>query len=98
DLLDPGLAALPAVGGKKIGAGGEHVGGAGEKVDLAVAVEIDAVVEIVRGQELELAELARPRPAHLVGGEVAAVDHLQRVDELRAEDVGAAAVIGERGN
>ena len=63
-----------------------------------VAVVVDAVVDIVRGQELELPKLARERADHLVGREVAALDDLQRGDELLAEQVRPAAVVGERGD
>ena len=43
-----------------------------DKIAPSVAVIVDAVIVIMRGQELELTKLARERADHLVGGEIAA--------------------------
>ena len=69
-----------------------------DQVAAAVAVEVDRVLEIVGGGELHAAEFAGPVADHVVDGLVAALDDAQRIEQLRAEEVGAAAVIGERGD
>ena len=66
------------------------------EIAAAVAVVVDRVLEVVRGQELRLAELAGPRADHLRGRQVAAVDDAQRVHQLAAEHLRAAAVVGQR--
>ena len=48
------------------------------------------------GMNLRLAELTGPGAEHVVRREIAAVDELQRADQIVAEHVAAAAVIGER--
>ena len=97
-LLEPGLAALPADLGEVVRRRRDRVGGRADEVAPPVAVIVDAVVEIVRGQELELPEFARERADHLVGRKVAALDDLQRRDQLLAEQIRPPAVIGERGH
>src|SRR5690606_1966635 len=61
-----------------------------------VAVEVDRVPDVGARQELRLADLAGPAAAKLRGRHVAALDDADRVEELRCEELGAAAVIGER--
>ncbi len=97
-LLQPGLAALPAEADQEVGGGGERVGHAVDQIAAAVAVEVDGVLEIVGGGELHAAELAGPVADHAVDGLVAALDDAQRVEQLRAEEIGPAAVIGECGD
>ena len=63
---------------------------------MAVAVVVDRIVEIMRRQELRLAEFAGPGADHLGRREIAAVDDLQRGDGLVLEHLRAAAVIGQR--
>ena len=63
---------------------------------MAVAVVIDGVVEVMRRQELRLAEFAGPRTDHLACCEIAAIDDLQRGDGLLLEHLGAAAVVCQR--
>ena len=48
------------------------------------------------GQELKLTKLARPWAPHLARGQVAAIDNLQRIDELWPEHIRPAAIIGQR--
>ena len=97
-LLQPGLAALPAEADQEVGAGGERIGDAVDQIAAAVTVEVHGVLEIVGRRELQAAEFAGPVADHAVDGLIAALDDAQRVEQLRAEEVGAAAVIGERGD
>ena len=72
---------------------------AGELGDIAppVAVEIDGGAQEGRGHELRMAEGARPGAVELLRRDVAAVEDLQRGDELAAEIVVAATrLAGER--
>ena len=55
-------------------------------IGLAVAVEIDRVLVVFRGQELREAHRAAPRGAH-VGGVDAVLQHFQRRQELVPEEV-----------
>ena len=96
-LLQPGLAALPAEMHQEIGAGGERVGNAVDQVAAAVPVEVDRVLEIVAGGELQPAELAGPVADHFGNALVAVLHDAQRGEQLLAEEVGPPAVIGERG-
>src|SRR5439155_24778624 len=50
-------ARLPAAGLEQIGSGGEHVGHAVAQVDMAVAVVVDAVLDVGGRQKLGLADL-----------------------------------------
>ena len=95
-LLQPGVAA-PAEALQVVRRGGERVGHAADQVAPAVAVEIHRVFQVVGGRELDLAELARPGALHLRRRDIAAVDDAERIHQLGAEEVGAAAIVGERG-
>ncbi len=64
-LLQPGLPALPAEEDDEVGGRGDHVGHAAHQIAPAVAVVVHRVLEVVRGQELRLAELAGPGADHL---------------------------------
>ncbi len=55
------------------------------------------MLKIILGLELELTDLAVGRSAHLVGGEIAALDNFQRVDQLLLELLGTAAIEAQRG-
>ena len=66
------------------------------QVPLAVAVIVDGEVEIVGRDELHLPDLAGPRAFHVAGREIAAVENFQRREELGAELVRPAAIVGER--
>ena len=63
---------------------------------MAVAVVVDGAAEILRRHHLGLAELAGPGADHLLRAQVAAFNHAQRIEQARAEQLGPAAVIGER--
>ncbi len=78
-----------------IGGGGERIRDAVDQVAVAVAVEIDAVFDVVRRRELHPAEFAGPVASHLINGLVAALDDLERVEQLLAEFVAAPAVISQ---
>src|SRR6478752_7234722 len=64
---------------------------------MAVAIEVDRVVQVARGHELRLSHGPRPRAGHRGGVDVAAVDHHQRVIELIAEERAAAWLPGQGG-
>ena len=96
-LFQPRLAAPPFQPGCDIIRGrADHIGRTAQHVAAAVAVIVDGVGEVMRRQELRLAELAGPRADHLARRQVAAIDDLQRGDGLVLETLAAAAVIGER--
>ena len=96
-FLEPRLARLPAETVKIVGGGSERVRRAVDRIALAVAVEVDRILEIDLGHELELADLSRPGSSHFLRTEVAPLDHFQSIEELLAKFVGPAAIIGERG-
>src|SRR5437764_13552622 len=50
-----GSAHLEAAGVQQVGGGGEHVRHAVAQIDMAVAVEADAILDVGRRQELRLA-------------------------------------------
>jgi hypothetical protein len=96
-FLQPRLTAFPAEALQVLAGRGQRVRRAPDEIAAAVAVEIDRVLDIVRGQELHLAKLAGPWPAHLGGREIAALDDAQRFQELAAEQLRPPAIPGERG-
>src|SRR5207237_3174380 len=67
---------LEAVGVQEVGGGGEHVGHAVAQIDAAVAVEIDAVFDVGRRQELRLADFAGIGADHVADAKVAALRDL----------------------
>src|SRR5207253_4077030 len=71
--LAVGRAHLEAGGVQQIGGGGEHVGHGVAEIDVAVAVEIDAVFDVGRRQKLRLADLAGKRPDQVPQRQVAAL-------------------------
>src|SRR5476649_1074895 len=93
-FLQPWLAALPAEADQEVGGGGERVGDAVGQIAAAVAVEVDATLEIVGGGELHTAEFTSP-VADNVDGRIATLDKAQGIEQLRAEEIAAPAVIGE---
>ena len=95
-LLQPRLAALPAEALDIVSRRSERVGRRVQQIDAPVAVEVDAEVEVALGDELKLAELTRPRSAHFGDGKIAAVDDLDRRQQLPAEEIGPPAIVGER--
>ena len=96
-LLQPRLAALPAEIGEIFPGRADDVGRAPDQIAPSVAVVIDRVAIIFRRHHLRLAELAGPGADHLLGAQVAALDHAQGIEQMAPEHVRAAAVEGERG-
>ena len=70
-------AGLPAVGLQQIGGRGEHVRHAVAQVDMAVAVVVDAVLDIRRRQKLRLPDLACIGADKLALRQVAALKNLE---------------------
>src|SRR6266702_719696 len=91
-----GLAHLEAVGVEQVRSRGEHVGDAVAEVDVAVAVEIDAVFDVGRRQELGLADLAGIGADEVAQRQVAALHNLERSEQLALEQLGAAAIMRQR--
>src|SRR5215468_2039951 len=94
----PRLAAAPAVALEIVRRGGERVGSAVDEVAFAVAVEVHRELQIGRGQELGLPDLACPIAAQFARRHVAALDDAKQSEKLAAELVGPAAVVSEGGN
>ena len=63
---------------------------------MAVAVVIDRIFQIGRGQELGLADSPAQAPCMSARRHVAAIDDLQRRDQFAAEFVRPAAIVSER--
>src|ERR1700722_13689947 len=66
--LVPVLAALPALVLEIVRRRGEDIGRAVDQVALAVAVEVDGVIETGRRQKLGLSDLSGPQALELGGG------------------------------
>ncbi len=96
NLLKPRLALLPAEAFHQVRRRGERIGQAVDHVDAAVAVKVEAVLEIVRGRELRRPKLARPVANHLVRPQIAALDDAQHSHQLVAEERRAPAIVGQR--
>ena len=84
--------------GEIVGRRSHRVGRRMQQVAPPVAVEVDRVIEIVRREKLKLPKLARERSDHLLGGQITALDDLECGEKLRAEQVGPAAIVGQRGH
>src|SRR5882724_11710232 len=82
-----------AVGVQQVRGGGEHVGCAVAEIDVAVAVEIDAVFDVRRRQKLRLPDFAGVSADHLAERKIAALHDLQRRDQFALEQFGAAAIM-----
>src|SRR4051812_44918962 len=80
-----GLAHLEAAGVEQVRGRGEHVGDAVAEIDVAVAVEIDAVLDVGGGQELGLADLAGIGADQVAQRQVTALHDLQRREQLALE-------------
>lgn len=91
--LAVGRASLEAGDMQQVGGGGEHIGDAVAQVDMAVAVEIDAVFDVGRRQKLRLADFAGEGADHVAQGQIAALHDLQRRQQLALEQFGAAAIM-----
>ena len=95
-LVAPALASLPAVDFQIVGGRGDDIGNQVDHVAPPVAVEIDREA-LERGRhELRRAEGAGPGADQAVGRDVAALQDVERGEELLAEIVAAAADAGER--
>ncbi len=66
------------------------------QIDVAVAVVVDAVLDVGRGQELGLADLAGKGALEIAQRQVAALQDFQRGDQLALEQFGAAAIMRQR--
>ncbi len=66
------------------------------QVDMAVAVEVDAVLDVGARQKLRLADLAGVGAYEIAQRQVAALQDLQGRDELVLEQLGAPAIMCER--
>src|SRR5229473_7296660 len=74
----PISAHLEAVGVQQVGGGGEHVRHRVAQIDAAVAVEIDAVLDVGRRQKLRLPDFAGIGADQVAQGKIAALHDLQR--------------------
>ena len=96
-LVAPGLASLP-IRVLEIARGrGKRIGHVVPDIALAVAVIIDGISLIGRGDELRVAHGAGPRAVHRLDTDVAALENLERGDELLPGEARLGVVIGERG-
>jgi hypothetical protein len=81
---------------KQIGGRGQHIWDGMAQIDMAVAVVVDAVLDVRRRQKLCLADLAGIGADEIVQRQIAALDDLQGGDKLALEQLGAAAVMRQR--
>src|SRR5271169_646421 len=96
-LLPPG-ATLPAVCVEEICRRSERVLRVVDQVAaIAVAVDVDRVFQIRRGQELRLADFTGPGAAHPRGRQIAALNYLQCIQQLRVKAFRPPAIVGQRG-
>ena len=96
-LVPPG-ATLPAVCVEEICRRSERVLWAVNQVAaIAVAADVDRVFQIRRGQELRLADFTGPGAAHPRGRQIAALNYLQCIQQLRVKAFRPPAIVGQRG-
>src|SRR3954463_3887534 len=88
-----GRAALEAAGVQQVRGGGENIWHAVAEIDMAVAVEIDAVLDVGRRQKLRLADFAGEGADQVAQGKIAALHDLQRGQQFALEQFGAAAIM-----
>ena len=86
----------PAIGLEQIGGRGQHIWNGMAQIDMAVAVVVDAVLDVRRRQKLCLADLAGIGADEIAQRQIAALDDLQGGDKLALEQLGAAAVMRQR--
>ena len=96
-FVAPRLSRHPATVAELVGGGGECVRHRVPDVLAAVAVEIVGERVVLGRHELREAHGAGPGGFHRCAREEAVLEHLQRMDELVAEHVLAAAGVGLRG-
>ena len=75
----------------------QRIGSGCLQADMSVAVGIDTVFDDIHGQHLDHADLAGPGAGGRARVKVVGGVQLHRGQHLRAEKVGAAAVVGQRG-
>src|SRR5438093_1733366 len=85
-LSTPGFVRRPAVARQVVRDRREDVGGRRPDVAPAVAVVILRVLQVTRRHELHLSHRAGPRSAKVREIDVAAVDDLERVEQLAPEE------------
>src|SRR5262245_41199560 len=83
------VAGLPAIGFEQIGGRGQHVWNGMAQIDMAVAVVVDAVLDVRRRQKLCLADLASIGADEIAQRQIAALDDLKGGDKLALEQLGA---------
>src|SRR6185312_210035 len=76
------LTGLPAIGLQEVGRGCEHVRHAVTQIDAAVAVKIDAVLDVGRRQKLRLADLARVGADQIAQRQIATLNDSERGNQL----------------
>ena len=96
-LLQPRLATLPAEMDEIFSGRADHVGRALDQIAFAVAVVVDGMRHVFGRHHLRLPELARPGADHFIRAQVAAFDQAQRIEQMPAEHLRTAAVVGEGG-
>ena len=94
--LAEGCPGLPAVGLEQIGGRRQHIRHAVAEIDMAVAVKIDAILDVGRRQELRLPDLAGVGADQVAQRQVAALEDFQRRDEFGLEQLRAAAIMRQR--
>src|ERR1700712_5026148 len=92
-----GRAVLEAGGVQQIGGGGQYVRDAVAQIDMAVAVEIDAVFDVGRRQELGLSDFAGESADQSTQGEIAALQDFQRREQFALEQLRAPAIMRHGG-
>ena len=96
DFAPPGHLVRPAVLPQVEGDRCKHVGLRRPDVAAAVAVEVLRVLQVGGRHELGLPERARPRSLELCQIDVTAIENLERAEQLRSEERGAARIVRER--
>src|SRR5690606_28996047 len=95
-FLQPSLTTLPSHAADKSSRRADHVGRTFQQVATPVTVVVHGMLEVVRWQELRLAQLAGPRPDHRLRTKVAAIYDAKRIHQLAPEHVAAPAVVSQR--
>ena len=88
-LVAPGRARYPSGLGEIICGRADRVGKRIPQVASAVAIKIDCIGFIGRGDELRVAHGARPRASHTLDRDVTALQDFESRDELLAPELGA---------
>jgi len=83
--------------GQVFGGGSQYVWLAGKQVDAAITIGVQAMLQIISGQELGLAQFSSPGTFHLLFAQIALVQNPQGGDELGPEQLRSAAVMCQGG-